>query len=127
MPKIVRNITLDYDIWQKAKELRLNIPQCAENAIVEEIKKRAGNKEEEKEIVEELLEQRRLAEEKMQEARAIEYNCQQEDRELWNQTFLILKEQKTLPPENTPERIYKRFALYQELKAKKDAETKELL
>lgn len=127
MPKIQRSITLDYDIWQKANELRLNVSQCAENAIVEEIKRRTGNKEEEKQVVEELLEQRRLAEETMQQARAIEWNCQQEDRELWNETYNILKEQKALPPINTPERINKRFKLYQELKAKKNAETKELL
>lgn len=127
MTKTITTVYVDADVLAQIKDLRINISQFVEAAFVAEIERRKGTSDAEKEVLEEVFKQQEKAVELMKKAQELEEVCASEDRELWNETYKILKEANKLPPINTPERVFVRVELFGELKAKKDAETKELI
>ena len=118
MPKIVRTISIEYLTWEQAKKLNLNISGICEDALtakVKELSPKTSTKYADAWnalAVNDAVKQRAVAE---KWARETEAQCIAVSRELWNQSYRMLKEQNDLP-DDAVERVKKREALFVELR-----------
>jgi len=142
MTKIVRSISIEYAIWENAKKLGLNLSKIAEDAIMDTIKTKQPSEFEEIDtnawLASADMAIQNQAVEVIRAARETEKKCVEESRELWNETYQILKEQKVLP-ESVIARVKMRAGLFEQLKREravadagrlkkqKEAEAKEMM
>ena len=117
MPKIVRSISLDYIVWEQAKKLKLNVSGICEDALAAKTKELSSKDSPysdawNAQAANDAVKQRAVAE---KWARETEAKCIAISRELWNQSYKMLKEQNDLP-DDAVERVKKREALFIELR-----------
>jgi len=101
MPKIARNITVEFSTWEKARNHNINISALCEDALLKAITnieksippQEKFNKEY-KEAWTEVADAAGLSTftERVKQASAGEKQCAGIDRELWNKTYVLYKE-----------------------------------
>ena len=124
MTKIQRMVTIDYKVWEKARELNLNVSAVCEEALFKEVNKaKLSPFEQKKKVVNEAWEaqgkqvQEAQAVSEMKWAKEKEKECIAVNRDLWNETYRILKDRGTLPlPNNPVARVKVRAELFEVLR-----------